>query len=70
MNSNNDAVDCTHTQPIYTGVIQTTWANTKAQANAKAEGFRAEGADLSRIFHEPESCLGEYRIVGFFYTKA
>lgn len=45
--------------------VKTRWFDTKRMADAQAEVYRKEGADLARVLTD-KGCLGKYRTVGYF----
>ena len=71
MNANtNDAVDTLHTMNTRTATYFTKWANTQAEALRFEDTFRSWGCEFTRVFAEPKSCLGAFRVVGHKATGA
>lgn len=46
--------------------IETRWVENKPEAETLRAEFEAQGAAFSKVFFEPRSSLGLYRVVGHF----
>ena len=62
------AYDGLHTMETRTATYYTRWANTRAEAVRYEDAFRAQGCQFARVFAEPKSCLGAFRVVGHLAT--
>jgi len=69
-NTKQTALDTTHVTSFKNGTrMETTWHDTLIAAMTSSTGARKRGADTTREFAQPTSCLGRYRAVAFWTVR-
>jgi hypothetical protein len=63
-----NAVECEHihVSSDNTESFKTRWEDTQELANTRLAEYETQGAFFCKIFYEPKSCLGAFRIVAHF----